>query len=114
VTDDSEGAGVYAATSTIAVFAPHPLLTVTLEREGAAREGVAFGAGGQGVWVARTAGVLGASPALCSFVGGDTGELLRGLLYGLAGRSCLVPTATPSGCLVTDRRSGELHVLAWS
>ena len=40
---------------TVAVFAPHPLLTVTLEREGADREGVHFAAGGQGVWVARTA-----------------------------------------------------------
>jgi hypothetical protein len=50
------------------VFAPHPLLTVTWEREGADHEGVHFAACGQGVWVARTAGELGAVTALCSFL----------------------------------------------
>jgi 1-phosphofructokinase len=97
---------------TVAVFAPHPLLTVTLEREGADREGVHFAAGGQGVWVARTAGELGAVPALCSFIGGESGVLLRGLLDRLQGRRCLVPTATASGCHVADRRSGELQILS--
>jgi len=97
---------------TVAVFAPHPLLTVTLEREGADREGVHFDAGGQGVWVARTAGELGAVPALCGFIGGESGELLRGLLDHLPGERCLVPTSTASGCHVCDRRSGELEVLS--
>ena len=97
---------------TVAVFAPHPLLTVTLEREGADREGVHFDAGGQGVWVARTAAGLGAVPALCSFIGGESGELLRGLLDRLPGERCLVPTTTASGCYVTDRRSGKLEVLS--
>jgi 1-phosphofructokinase len=97
---------------TVAVFAPHPLLTVTLEREGADREGVHFAAGGQGVWVARMAGELGAVPALCSFIGGESGGLLRGLLDQLPGERCLVPTATASGCYVTDRRSGKLEVLS--
>lgn len=96
---------------TIAVFAPHPLLTVTLEREGSDREAVLFAAGGQGVWVARTAAELGAVPALCSFIGGESGELLRGLLERLPGERCLVPTATASGCYVCDRRSGKLEVL---
>lgn len=99
-------------TPTVTVFAPHPLLTVTLEREGADREGVYFAAGGQGVWVARTAGVLGAVPALCSFIGGESGVLLRGLLDQLAGKRCLVPTATASGCYVSDRRSGEIELLS--
>jgi 1-phosphofructokinase len=94
------------------VFAPHPLLTVALEREGSDREAVLFAAGGQGVWVARTAAELGAVPALCSFIGGESGELLRGLLERLPGERCLVPTATASGCYVTDRRSGELQVLS--
>jgi 1-phosphofructokinase len=85
---------------------------VTLEREGADREGVHFAAGGQGVWVARTAGELGAAPALCSFIGGESGDLLRGLLDRLPGERCLVPTATASGCYVIDRRSGELEVLS--
>ena len=102
----------HPASPTVAVFAPHPLLTVTLEREGADREGVHFAAGGQGVWVARTAGMLGAVPALCSFIGGESGGLLGGLLDSLRGKRCLVPTATASGCHVSDRRSGKLEVLS--
>jgi 1-phosphofructokinase len=94
------------------VFAPHPLLTVTLEREGPDREGVHFAAGGQGVWVARTAGALGAVPALCGFIGGESGDLLRGLLDRLPGKRCLVATTTASGCHVSDRRSGKIEVLS--
>ncbi|MFI4984594.1 MAG: 1-phosphofructokinase family hexose kinase [Solirubrobacterales bacterium] len=95
----------------MAIFAPHPLLTVTLEREGPEREQVHFHAGGQGVWVARMAGGMGAEPVLCGFVGGESGELLEGLLARLAGERRLVGTVTASGCYVTDRRSGERELL---
>ena len=74
----------------MAVFAPHPLLTVTLEREGAEREQVHFHAGGQGVWVARMAACLGAEPVLCGFMGGESGELLGGLLERMNGELRLV------------------------
>jgi len=95
----------------VAVFAPHPLLTVTLEREGAEREQVHFHPGGQGVWVARMAAALGAEPVLCGFLGGESGDLLGGLLARLIGERRLVDTASASGCYVTDRRSGERQVL---
>ncbi len=95
----------------VAIFAPHPLLTVTLEREGPEREQVHFHPGGQGVWVARMAACLGADPVLCGFLGGETGELLGALLGALAGERRLVATASASGCYVTDRRSGERQVL---
>ncbi|MGA2319183.1 MAG: PfkB family carbohydrate kinase [Solirubrobacteraceae bacterium] len=95
----------------MAIFGPHPLLTVTLEREGPERERVHFHAGGQGVWVARMAAHLGAEPVLCGFVGGESGELLGGLLARLGGECRLVGTATASGCYVTDRRSGERQLL---
>jgi 1-phosphofructokinase len=101
----------------VAVFGPHPLLTVTVEREGegdAERERVHFHAGGQGVWVARTAGELGAVPLLCGFIGGESGELLAPLLEQLPGERRLVRTATDSGAYVTDRRSGEREVVAMS
>jgi 1-phosphofructokinase len=98
----------------ITVFAPNPVLTVTLERQGSDRDTVHFHAGGQGVWVARTAGVLGALPVLCGLLGGESGALLRGLLDRLPGERRLVPSAAPSGCLVTDRRSGERRVLSVS
>ena len=95
----------------IAIFAPHPLLTVTLEREGARHEQVHFHPGGQGVWVARMAASLGAEPVLCGFLGGESGELLGGLLQRQIGRARLVDTVSASGCYVTDRRSGERQVL---
>jgi 1-phosphofructokinase len=101
----------------VAVFGPHPLLTVTVEREGegdAGRERIHFHAGGQGVWVARMAGELGAVPLLCGFIGGEAGELLAPLLEQLPGERRLVRTATDSGSYVTDRRSGERQVVAMS
>ena len=64
----------------IAVFAPNPLLTVTIEREGAERDSIHFHAGGQGVWVAQMAATMGAAPTLCGLLGGESGELLGPLL----------------------------------
>jgi 1-phosphofructokinase len=99
----------------IAVFAPNPLLTVTLEREGDARESIHFHAGGQGVWVARMALCMGAAPVLCGLLGGEPGELLRGLIEQACGAGArLVPSAGASGCYVTDRRSGERKLVAMS
>jgi len=95
----------------VAIFAPHPLLTVTIEREGPEREQVHFHPGGQGVWVARMAACLGAEPVLCGFLGGESGELLGGLLQRQIGQVRLVDTVSASGCYVTDRRSGERQVL---
>lgn len=98
-------------TPRVAIFAPHPLLTVTLEREGPERDKVHFHAGGQGVWVARMAASLGAEPVLCGFQGGESGELLSRLLEVLPGERHLVGTTSASGCYVTDRRSGERELL---
>lgn len=99
----------------VAIFGPHPLLTVSLEREGDdERERIHFHAGGQGVWVARMAGELGAEPVLCGFVGGEAGALLRPLLEQLPGQRRLVETASESGCYVVDRRAGERDALAFT
>jgi len=95
----------------VAIFAPHPLLTVTIEQEGPEREQVHFHPGGQGVWVARMVACMGAEPVLCGFLGGESGELLGGLLERQLGELRLVGTASASGCYVTDRRSGERQVL---
>jgi 1-phosphofructokinase len=98
---------------TVALFAPNPLLTVTLEVEGGERQSIHFHAGGQGVWVAGMALSMGATPALCGLVGGEAGELLRPLIEKAAGGYVrLVQTASASGCYVTDRRSGRRELLA--
>jgi 1-phosphofructokinase len=99
----------------VTVFAPNPLVQITIEARGGADD-VHVHAGGQGVWVARTAGELGADPILCGFVGGEPGELLRPLLDRLPGERRLIETASPTGCSVADRRDGTRRVLAgaWS
>lgn len=103
-----------AAAPRIAVFAPHPLLTVTVEREAEERQSIHFHAGGQGAWVARMAAHMGAVPILCGFAGGESGQLLRGLLAEAIapGELRLVRTTAESGCYVTDRRSGKRQIVA--
>lgn len=102
----------------VTVFGPHPLLTVTVEAVGAGArtpgtaEDIHLHAGGQGVWVTRMAGMMGAEPVLCGFLGGETGAVLRPLLDALPGSLRLVPTTASSGCYVVDRRDGGRHRLA--
>ena len=104
--------GTTAEAPRAAVFGPSPLLSITIERRGADGDDIHLHAGGQGVWVARMAGELGAWPVMCGFAGGETGATLRSLLERLPGEARLVETAGGSGCYVTDRREGERHVLA--
>lgn len=87
----------------VAVFGPHPLLTIVIE-PGQGTDEIHLHAGGQGVWVARMAAELGAYPILCGFLGGETGKVLAPLLAAMPGEQHLVPTAADSGCYVMDRR----------
>ena len=96
----------------VAIFAPNPLLTITAESLNGAGDDIHLHAGGQGVWVARMAAELGAEPVLCGFVGGETGLLLRTLLEQMPGERRLVPTGTPSGSYVVDRRTGDRRLVA--
>ena len=97
----------------VTVFGPHPLLSVTIEARGDVDD-VHLHAGGQGVWVSRAAGELGAHPVLCGFLGGETGHVLASLLEQLPGDRRLVHTEGGSGCYVTDRRGGTRELLARS
>jgi 1-phosphofructokinase len=98
----------------VALFAPHPLLTVTIELEGEERQSIHFHAGGQGTWSARMVAHMGAMPVLCGFAGGESGALLEGLLREAIapGELRLVRTGAQSGCYVTDRRGGERKLVA--
>ncbi len=98
----------------IAIFAPHPLLSITIEGRGSQGDDIHLHPAGQGVWVARMAGELGAEPALCGLIGGETGEVLRPLLDRLPGERRLVQTTGNSGCYVQDRRSGERQPVSQS
>jgi 1-phosphofructokinase len=90
----------------IAVFAPSPLLTITVE-PGADRPEVHLHAGGQGFWVARLSATLGAQVILCCALGGEAGRVLRGLIEtdSLTLRSA--EAETPNGVYIHDRRGGS-------
>lgn len=64
----------------LVVFAPSPLLTITIEAGESGHEEIHLHAGGQGFWVARMASLLGAGVALCSALGGESGAVLHGLV----------------------------------
>jgi len=96
--------------SRVAVFGPDSLLSITIEAQGSADD-LHVHAAGQGVWVARMAAELGASPVLCSFLGGETGATLLPLLEGL-GETRIARTGGPSGGYVIDRRGGERRLIA--
>lgn len=99
---------------TCAVFAPAPLLTVTVEQGHGSGPEVHLHAGGQGAWVARMVTRLGGQALLCSPFGGETGEVTRGLLEaeGLTVRAVAVQSS--NGAYVHDRRDGQRRVVAES
>jgi 1-phosphofructokinase len=104
-----------APSGKVAVFGPHPMLSITVEAltaEGG--DDIHVHAAGQGVWVARMAAELGAKPVLCGFIGGETGTVLRPLLEQMAVELRLVETAEASGCYLHDRRDGERTPIAQS
>jgi 1-phosphofructokinase len=98
----------------VTVFGPNPLLSITIEERAGVSDDVHVHAAGQGVWVARTAGELGATPELCGFAGGETGDVLVPLLERLPGTTSLVRTAGSTGSYVIDRRNGDRRLVAQS
>ena len=94
----------------ITIFAPSPILTVTIEPAGK-RDEVHFHPGGQGIWVARMAAGLGADVSLCVPLGGESGTVLGALLDDHGVRVLGVPTAGANAAYVHDRRSGVRHVV---
>ena len=94
------------------MFGPSPMLSVTIEARGEGRDDIHCHPAGQGVWLSRMAGEMGAWPVLCSLIGGETGTVLEPLLEQLPGERRLVRTESSSGCYVIDRRSGERKPVA--
>lgn len=94
----------------LTIFAPSPILTVTVE-PGPRGEEVHFHAGGQGVWVARMAAGLGAQVSLCTSLGGESGDVLRALLAGDGIEVLATAMDRPNAAYVHDRRGGERQVI---
>jgi 1-phosphofructokinase len=82
------------------VFAPSPLLTITVEA-GPDRPEVHLHAGGQGFWVARLAATLGADVTLCCALGGEPGRVLRGLIEAEPIELRAAAGGTPTACTST-------------
>jgi 1-phosphofructokinase len=91
---------------TIVVFAPSPLLTVTIEL-GTDRPEVHLHPGGQGFWVAWLAATLGSEVTLCCALAGEPGNVLRGLIGSESLSLKAADARTPNGGYVHDRRSGD-------
>ena len=90
----------------LVVFAPSPLLTITVEEPGSARPEIHLHAGGQGFWVARMAALLGAEVTLCSALGGEPGTVLRALIAEERVKLLPVDCAAWNGVYVHARRDG--------
>jgi 1-phosphofructokinase len=112
VTEESESSVESTADVDVCVFAPTPLLTVTVEKEANDEPRMHLHVGGQGAWIARMVRTLGATPHVCGAFGGETGTVARflGELEGFNVRG--VDIAGWNGAYVHDRRSGERVELA--
>ena len=94
------------------VFAPDPLLTVTVEAGGEGDE-IHLHAGGQGFWVAQMIANLGVEVSLCGPFGGESGRVVRSLIDRDAGiRVRAIETVGSNGVYVHDRREGERITVA--
>lgn len=91
----------------LAVFAPTPVLTVTIESGDEQGPEMHFHPGGQGVWVSRMAAALGAKVVLCAAVAGEAGDILSALLESEGVELRSIRAHGRSGSYIHDRRSGE-------
>jgi 1-phosphofructokinase len=90
----------------VVIFAPSPVLTVTVEDHPDGPE-VHLHAGGQGVWQARMLLRLGVEVAMVSVLTGESGRMLRHLLADEGIRVVAVDRTGRGAAYVHDRRGGE-------
>ena len=92
--------------SEVVIFAPSPVLTVTVEDHPDGPD-VHLHAGGQGVWQARMLLRMGAKVAMCCVLSGESGRMLRHLLDDEGIRVVAVERSGRGGAYIHDRRGGE-------
>jgi 1-phosphofructokinase len=93
----------------LVVFAPSPLLTITVEAPDTPTQEIHLHAGGQGFWVARMAALLGAKVTLCCALGGESGAVLRGLIARENVELLDVECHAPNGVYIHARRDGSVR-----
>lgn len=91
----------------VCVFAPDPLLTVTVEADSDGRDEIHLHPGGQGFWVARMCAVLGLPTKLVGPFGGETGDVVSRLMGETDLELIAVEISGSNGSYVHDRRAGE-------
>ncbi len=91
----------------VMVFAPAPVLTVTVEHRPDGDLDLHVHPGGQGIWQARMARALGARVTLCAAVGGETGSVVAKLLMDEDMTVRTVSRTAGNGWYVHDRRDGR-------
>lgn len=89
------------------VFAPSPVVTVTIEAQPDGTPEIHLHPGGQGVWIARMLARLDLEVRLCAPFGGETGPVLIDLIQREGIDVQVVPTTAGNGAYVHDRRDGE-------
>ncbi|MDQ0893014.1 PfkB family carbohydrate kinase [Agromyces ramosus] len=90
----------------VMIFAPSPLLTVTLEGDPSGTD-LHLHAGGQGVWQARMLRTLGCSVSICSVLTGESGRVVQHLLEDDGITVHAVIREGRGAAYVHDRRTGE-------
>src|SRR5262249_14418530 len=96
----------------IVVFAPSPLLTITVEAAGTPRQEIHLHAGGQGFWVGRMAALLGAKVSICCALGGESGAVLQARSEGEEVELLSVGCAASNGVYIHARRADSREELA--
>src|SRR5690554_759112 len=92
--------------SEVVIFAPSPVLTVTVEDQSDGPD-LHLHAGGQGVWQARMLLRMGVDVAMCCVLSGESGRVLRHVLADEGIRVVAIERDARSGAYVHDRRGGE-------
>jgi 1-phosphofructokinase len=98
-------------TPAVVLFAPSPLLTVTIE-DRAGQPDIHVHPGGQGVWQARMISALGVPVVLCVALGGEAGDVLAHLLPSEGVELRAVRVGARNGGYVHDRRTGDRESIA--
>lgn len=91
----------------VCVFAPDPLLTITVEAGPDGGDEIHLHPGGQGFWVSRMCSSLGLPTVLVGPFGGETGAVVRHLMARSDAELIGIAMSGSNGAYVHDRREGE-------
>lgn len=98
----------------VVVFAPSPVVSVTVEEENGGGPEIHVHAAGQGIWQARMLKILGIDVTMCCVLAGETGDLLRHMIEGEGIELRAVEGRAQNGAYIHDRREAERVTVAES